>query len=268
MKKEDISRCIKLSEEVMIRHFEGDSEFAISLLHKNCIWIGSCASEFYQGKETITKVLRSCSGTLPEIKLTSFEYMCASHDTHECVITGRHVGQTVKESGEIYRDMQRVTFVWKKIEGEFQILHMHVSNPMNNLKEDEIFPHNLGTYTKEYFNMMVISDIKKIGQITVKDQLNRHHIIKIKDITYCEAFDMNCIIHLENNDIFARTPLLEIESMICGKNENMFKRVHKSYLVNKYKVKSLERYTIALQEDVELPVSKERYSEIRQWLHE
>lgn len=268
MKKEDIKECIRLTEDVMIRHFQGDSEFAISLMHKNCIWIGSCASEFYQGKEEIVKVLRAFAGTLPTITLTSQEYMCASHDTHECVITGRHIGQTTRYSGEIYRDMQRITFVWKKTREGLQIMHIHVSNPMNNLKDDEIFPHQIGTYTKEYFNLLVSNDIKKTGKITVKDQLNRHHVIKIGDISYIEAFDMKCIIHLEDNDIFARIPLLEIEALIKKKNNNLFKRIHKSYLINKYHVKSLERYTITLQRDVELPVSKERYGEIRDWLHE
>ncbi len=268
MKKEDIKQCIQLTEEVMQRHFQGDSEFAISLMNKNCIWIGSCASEFYQGKEAIEKVLRMYEGTLPLITLTSQEYMCVSHDTHECIITGRHIGQTTRNSGEIYRDMQRITFVWKKTREGLQIMHIHVSNPMTNLTDDEVFPHKIGTYTKEYFNLLVSSDIKKSGQITVKDQLNRHHVIKIKDISYCEAFDMQCIIHMENNDIFARVPLMEIEALIKDRNESLFKRTHKSYLINKYWVKSLERYAITLQGDVVLPVSKERYNEIREWLHE
>ena len=268
MKKDDINTCIKLTQEVMVRHFQGDDDFVIGLLHNNCIWIGSCADEYYHGKDDIAKVLKQEAEELPTIELTAFEYLCASHDRNECIITGRHIGQTTKASGEMYRDMQRVTFVWKKVKDQLIISHIHVSNPMNNLREGEIFPHSIGSFTKEYFNMLVSSDIKRKGQITVKDHLNRHHVIKISNIVYCEAFDMTCIIHLETNDIFARIPLLEIEAMIHEKNENLFKRSHKSYLINKFQVTSLERYEVTLQGGTKLPVSKERYSEIRAWLHE
>lgn len=268
MKKEDITKCIQLTQEAMVRHFHGDDDFVIGYLHNNCIWIGSCAEEYYQGKKDISRVLKKEAEELPEIELTAFEYLCASHDTHECVVTGRHIGQTTKLSGQIYRDMQRITFVWKKTREKLVIMHIHVSNPMNNLQEGEIFPHKIGTYTKEYFNMLVSNDIKRTGQITVKDQLNRHHVIKVKDIVYCEAFDMKCIIHLGSSDIFARIPLMDVEALITEKNAKLFKRIHKSYLINKYQVKSLERYAITLQGDIVLPVSKERYNEIREWLHE
>lgn len=267
MEKESIKRCIDLTQEVMIRHFHGDDDFVINMLHKNCIWIGSCANEFYQGKDKIAEVLKQETLNLPLVELSAMEYMCASHDNHDCIVTGRHMGQTSFESGEIYRDMQRVTFVWKKIGDEFFIMHMHVSNPMNNVQNGEIFPHEIGRYTKEYFNMLVINDVKKMGTITIKDQRNRFHIVKVKDIVYCEAFNMNCIIHLRKNDIFGRVTLLELENMLEEKNAGMFKRVHKSYLVNKYFVESLERYEITVRGDVRIPVSKERYCDIREWLH-
>lgn len=266
MKKEDIHHCIELTKELMIRHYKKDDDFAISYLHRSCIWIGSCAEEFYQGKEEIASVLKKEANELPDIELTAFDYVCASHDTHSCVITGRHTGQTTRSSGEIYRDMQRITFVWKKQKDELLIMHIHVSNPMNNLQEGEIFPHKIGKFTKGYFEMLVNRDIKKNGTITVKDRKNRYHVIKIHDIIYCEAFDMNCIIHLSKNDVFGRLTLLDFEQMLSEKNRNMFKRVHKSYLVNRYHALSLSRYELTLQNDISVPVSQERYNEVRDWL--
>lgn len=268
MDKESINQCLALSQEVMIRHFRGDSEFAIELMHKNCIWIGSCASEFYQGKKDIAEVLRKIEGTLPPVELYAFEYMCVSHDVHDCTITGRHLGQTRLDAGEIYRDMQRVTFVWKKIKDKFFIMHIHVSNPMNNVQEDENFPHRVGKYTKEYLNMLVSKVVEKNGFITVKDQQSRFHIIPINDILYFEAFNMNCIIHLKNEDVLGRITLLDVEKMISERNEKMFKRVHKSYLVNKYYAQSLKRYELTVSGGIKLPVSQARYNEVREWLHQ
>lgn len=267
MEKESIRKCIDMTQEVMVRHFHGDDDFVIGFLHDHCIWIGSCADEFYQGKERIAKVLKKEAEDLPDIELTAQEYMCATHDTHQCVITGRHIGQTSSDSGKLFRDMQRVTFVWKKEKGVFFIMHIHVSNPMNNLQKGENFPNGLSKYTKEYFNSLVLNDVKKTGSITVKDQQNRYQRIKISDIVYCEAFNMNCIIHLTGNDVFGRVTLLELENMVKGKNNMMFRRVHKSYLVNKYQVLSLERYEMTLRGGGRISVSKDRYNEVRDWLH-
>ena len=268
MKKQLISTCIELTKEVMIRHYQKDDDFVIKYLHKNCIWIGSCAEEFYQGNDIIACVLKKEAHQLPDIELTSFDYICTSHDTHECVITGRHIGLTTNSSGEIYRDMQRVTFVWKKIKEELSIMHIHVSNPINNLQEGEIFPHKIGKFTKGYIEMLVNQDIKKNGTITIKDHTNQYHIVKINEIVYCEAFDMNCIIHLMKNNIFARITLLDLEQKLNDKNSDMFKRVHKSYLVNRYYALSLSRYELILQSEAKVPVSQERYNAVRDWLNQ
>ncbi|MXQ73181.1 regulator [Clostridiaceae bacterium DONG20-135] len=269
MDKKSIEQCLALSKEVMIRHFHGDNEFAVSHMHKNCIWIGSCASEFYQGKDTIAAVLRQEAADLPQVELSAFEYMCVSQDVHDCTVTGRHVGRTRLDSGELYRDMQRVTFVWKKEKDEYRIMHIHVSNPMNNLKEGEVFPHRMGKYAKEYLNMLVSREVEKNGTITVKDQQNRFHIIQISDILYFEAFNMNCILHLKNDDdVFGRITLLEVEKQIQKKNADMFKRVHKSYLVNKYHTAALKRYEITMSNQEQIPVSQKRYNEVRKWLHQ
>lgn len=268
MKKEEISHCIELTKEIMVHHYHKDDDLAIDHLHKNCIWIGSCAEEYYEGKKVIGDVLKQESKELPDIELTAFAYVCVSHDTHECVITGRHTGQTTSASGEIYRDMQRITFVWKKIKDKLLIMHIHVSNPMNNLQDGEIFLHQIGRYTKGYLEVLVNRDIKKNGSITIKDQKNRYHIINITDILYCEAFDMNCMIHLAKNDVFGRITLLDFEQKLNEKNKDMFKRVHKSYLVNRYHTMSLSRYELILKNEIRIPVSQERYNDVRDWLNQ
>ena len=79
---------------------------------------------------------------------------------------------------------------------------------------------------------------------------------------------MNCIIHLAKNDVFGRITLLDFEQMLNEKNKDMFKRVHKSYLVNRYHTKSLARYELMLEHEIRVPVSQERYNNVRDWLNQ
>ncbi|QSI25382.1 regulator [Erysipelotrichaceae bacterium 66202529] len=265
MKKEQINSCIELTKEIMNRHYQGNLAFVAEQLHKNCMWIGSNADEFYQGKDSIIAVLKRDAEKLPHIQLTSQEYMCASHDTHECIIMGRYIGVTSAASGEIYRDMQRVTFVWKEEKGKLSVIHMHVSNPLNNVVKGEAFPNQLASYTKEYLDMLVNREVEKKGTITVKDQQNRYHVVQVSDILYCEAFNMNSILHMKN-DIFARITLVELEEQLKEKGNGMFCRIHKSYLVNRYHVLSLKRYELTIRGNHHVPVSKQHYNEIREWV--
>ena len=268
MKKELIDRCMELTREMMEHYFHGDIGFVSDHLHRNCLWIGARADEFYQGKSNILNILRQDQPNLPDIHLTSQHYLCAVHDTHTCTIAGSYIGITSPDSGEIFRQMQRVSFVWKDKKEQLSIIHMHVSNPLNILEEGENFPHAVGRYTKDYLDMLISRDVEKNDSITVKDQKNIHHVINISKIIYCESFDRNTIIHTEHGDIFGRIQLQEIQQQLIKMNPVMFKRVHKSFLINKYYATSIQRYEIKLHEGYRISVSQERYTEIYDWLME
>ncbi|MFR7591077.1 MAG: LytTR family transcriptional regulator DNA-binding domain-containing protein [Longibaculum sp.] len=268
MKKELIDKCMQLTSETMERYFHGDVKFVADHLHRNCLWIGARADELYQGKTEIMSVLNKDQPHLPDISLTAQHYFCAVHDTHSCTIAGSYIGVTNPDTGEIFRQMQRLTFVWKEERGELLIIHMHVSNPLDILEEGENFPHAVGRYTKEYLDMLISRHVEKNDVITVKDQKNIHHVINISSILYCESFDRNTIIHTENGDVFGRIQLQEIEQILVSMNPVMFKRVHKSFLINKYYTNSIRRYEVKLRGGCRVPLSQERYIDIYEWLME
>lgn len=268
MKKELVDKCMQLTSETMERYFHGDVRFVAEHLNRNCIWIGARTDEFYQGKSEILNVLNQDQPNLPDIQLTSQHYFCAVHDTHTCTIAGSYIGVTSPDTGEIFRQMQRVSFIWKQEKEQLFIIHMHVSNPLNILEEGENFPHAVGRYTKDYLDMLISRDVEKNDVIRVKDQKNIHHIINISNIIYCESFDRNTIIHTENGDIFGRIQLQEIEQILIKMNPVMFKRVHKSFLINKYYTISIQRYEVKMHGGYRIALSQERYTDIYDWLME
>lgn len=109
--------------------------------------------------------------------------------------------------------------------------------------------------------------LRKMGLLPLR--IRRTDTISSISMTSCtdEAFDMNCIIHLAKNDVFGRITLLDFEQKLTEKNKDMFKRVHKSYLVNRYHTKSLARYELMLEHEIRVPVSQERYNDVRDWLN-
>ena len=71
-----------------------------------------------------------------------------------CTVAGRYLTTTDDEVGYFLQVMQRCTFVWELVDGVPKIKHIHVSNPMGELRlaDGELFPDALGQMSKQYWN--------------------------------------------------------------------------------------------------------------------
>lgn len=88
-----------------------------------------------------------------------------------------------------------------------------------------------------------------------------YHIINVSDITFLEASNSYCIIHMINSDQHVLTKTLKEFNNILS--DNQFIRIHKSYLVNKDYIHSYNRnngITVVLNNGRELNVSRRRQS--------
>lgn len=266
MIKAKIDECIRLTDEIMTEHYRGKHEKFVKHLHKNCLWIGSNASEYYQGKDMITYVISKDQKEMPNITLSSKSFECIAHERNSCAIVGRYIGIVDGDEEEIFRDMQRVTFLWREDRGKLFIIHMHVSNPLTLVQGDEVFPHQVSTHTKEYVEMLKQEEIEKSGVINVKDERNVHQRIALSNITYIEGFDTNTIIHMLDRDILAKAMLADIERQIMSIGSNIIVRVHRSHMVNKYFVNSIKRYELEVAKKYMVPISRNKYEEMKEAL--
>lgn len=266
MIKAKIDSCIKLTERILTDHYRKQHELFTKHLHKNCLWIGSNANEYYHGKEMITFILSQDQEEMPNITLSSKEFECITHERNTCVIVGRYIGIIDNNENEIFRDMQRVTFVWKEENDKLLICHMHVSNPLTLVKNDEVFPHQLSAHTKEYIDMLKEKEIDRSGCLVIKDEYNTIQKIFISEITYIEGFDANTIIHTIYGDILAKSLLADIERQIVSQGSNLIIRVHRSHMVNKFFVNYIKRYELGVAKKYKVPVSKQKYLRLKEEL--
>lgn len=273
MKKEYVNKCLTITKKILIAMYQGNTELATEHIHEKCLWIGPLENQFCNGKKKIMSTIIEPNKKKSSSRLQSQEFLCVSKDRHQCIITGRYIAMTDVETDEIFRSMQRATVVWKLIKGKLCIMHVHISIPKveeNGEKDDndENFPHPLGRQTKEYLNTLLRKEVEKKGCITVKDYKNIHHIIQVNDIICCESFDTNTIIHTVNGDVFGKIMLVTLEKILVSTDDNMFIRVHKSFIVNKHYVKTIQRFKLNVANKYQVSVSKERYLEIKDKLFE
>lgn len=266
MLKKRIEECIRLTDRIMVDYYRGSNELLYEQLGNDCLWIGSCASEYYMGKQEIISVLEHQRGNLPMITLVSKEYHCVMQDRNSCTIAGRYIGATDEDSGEIFSDMQRITFCWKEKEEALQLMHIHVSNPMTILEADEVFPHEVGRYTKQYMDVLIRKETDRLGAVSVKDRDNVRHKLRLSSIIYLEAFNIHTLIHTTAGDIYAKVLLSELEVLLNKEESALFVRVHKSFCVSRYYIEKIQRYEMQLYGGHIIPISRSRYQQIRKQL--
>ena len=266
MLKKKIEECIFLTDKIMTDHYRGNDDLLKSHIGENCLWIGSCDSEYYSGKAKVIEVLEEWLGDLPLITLFSKSFECITQDRYSCTIVGRYVGATDESSGEIFSDKQRVTFCWKEVKDELLIEHIHVSNPMKNIPAEEVFLHDVGKYTKQYMTMLIEKEIKSMGSICVRDNENVNHKILIGEIIYLEAFNKETLIHTTHGDICARLQMVMVEKIINDEQPELVVRVHKSFCASRYYIESICRYELKLYGGHKVPVSRSGYLQIKEQL--
>ena len=81
------------------------------------------------------------------------------------------------------------------------------------------------------------------------------------EATYLEVFNHTLVVHLKGGrEERANVSLSKAAGLLPG---DRFIQCHRSYLVNLAEVRSLVRYELTLSDGVKVPVSKQRYQEVR-----
>lgn len=61
---------------------------------------------------------------------------------------------------------QRVSFIFKAIDGELKVIHMHLSNPYMEMSKDEYFPNKIGAQSYKYMQRLLHEKTEVIDMIT------------------------------------------------------------------------------------------------------
>ena len=112
---------------------------------------------------------------------------------------------------------------------------------------------------------------KVLERIDSTDESSKFMIIKTPkksmklnydEIYYLEMFSPNIVIHTIKEEIALRKKISEIEKEL---KSSSFIRCHRSYIVNLKYVKSISKKTIILENEVNIPLSRNKYKEVNDY---
>lgn len=161
-------KVIELTSFILHKHYcENDVEAMIMLFDDSISWVGAGESEFASGREEVIGIFRRFKGLIPKCNLSDENYVVivASPDIYIC--TGRFWITTDPSTDMYLRVHQRITMVYRWVNGQPRCCHIHNSNPYTEMTETEIgFPTKISKYSYQYLQECIEEQRKKIDAQT------------------------------------------------------------------------------------------------------
>lgn len=245
MNNKEIAAVIDKTQNITEDFYLGNPEKLISCIDENIVFIGENDEDFCMGKNKAVEKINRILSENKNCRLKNQKFACTLQSKNTLVVTGKYTVVFNNEE-KIYAKNHRVSYIWLMGNCGGSLVHMHVSNPpaLNGFSE-RIIPEINGT--------------KPNNKIVLKDTDGNRHFISEDEIIYVEADNMNSSVCCTNEKFAVRLTLKEMSAMLT----QSFVRLHKSYTVNKSFVTGISRYFVQLTNGEAVPVSKEKYIELR-----
>lgn len=149
---------VSLTAECLTRYWKRDSTFIFSHCAPKIVWISARQDEYLLTLDEVRENLETNCAAIPLCHLQHAEFQVAASCSELYVITGKYLVTTDPEEKFFLSAQQRCTFVWEKNSSGLQISHIHISNPIGELKiaEDEAFPDTMGKMASHYMKEEIL----------------------------------------------------------------------------------------------------------------
>lgn len=157
---------ITLTRFMMHKHYcENDVEAVIAQMTDDIVWLGAGENEFAIGDDVIS-IFRQFGGLVPKCNLSDDEYHVVQIGRESYLCSGRVWIATDPSTKISLKVHQRVTLVFRLIEGRLRCCHIHISNPYEDMCGDMGFPIKMARHTYEYLQEQVRAQKKQIAAQT------------------------------------------------------------------------------------------------------
>ncbi len=251
------ARIIQLTMEVVHSFYQRQPDTATVPMTDDFMWIGANDFQWCENLADFNRITENEYGKSPVI-LSDEEFHLLFHERNVWVVYGRYIVSSAAKNGSAIDSYVRGTYVWRKINGRVQLVHAHSSNA--GAVEEQIAGESPIVDYLKHMNPLN----PYIDKISFRDRDGGHRYLFPGEILYIKAEGQRSRVFLKHGEFQATGILASHEEKLPA----YFKRVQKSYVVNTYYIESIYRYKAILTDGREVPVGKDWYMELKQWMRE
>lgn len=251
---------IKKTSQVIHLFYNRNIEPIAEMLYKDFVWIGAYEFQYLQGKKEFLNSIKSESQEKP-VHLSQEEFQLLAHEKNIWTVYGRFIATVILEDNTILLAKIRNTFVWKQEKDELILMHIHGSHARDVPLEftGDQLPSIIADSSWFDYVKGVDQLVGPPKKLIFRDQHGTYRFVLPSEIVYVKAEHKQCTIFTGNDSFVSRISLKEL-----GNKSPLLLQIHRSYLVNNQCVKSIQRYQMKLTGGLTLPISKERYMNVKE----
>lgn len=245
------------TQYIIEQYYSHNLEPLLSAITDDCVWL-SVGNLLISGKQAIKSCYKN-GFIMPHFVLENPDFRLIETGTEEqLLVLGQFFLHPVEDAKSICAVDQRISFCFRREGEEFHIYHMHVSNGWSELMEDEVYPVHMGARTYQYVQKLLKEKgCTRSPKLVIKSD-NISEFVDTSLLVYVEAMDKSTILHTAGERREIKVPFKEVLEMLPP----VFFRLHRSYAINCAYVEKIERYTLTLVTQEQLPIPKMRYRQI------
>lgn len=262
------SEIVAKSVSVLRSYYQNDIQPFIDAMHPDIYWYGPCEGQIIHTKETLEKAfMQEQNGLTFELYDLKSELLWKDKDSCEVVIT--FLVDTYYPDQKVIRCDQRVLLSWRQVwqkdaEGrKYQVPMIRtcfIANAIPMDLRDTIYPvHFTETPLAEKFSVN-----PSIKHVTFKGKDSSLLYLAENEIVFVRSIGHYTQIHCLHDNFESSEGITAIHN----KYPELFVRVHKSYLLNPWLVKSMKRFEAAMVDGSRVPISTRKYMEIKKNISE
>lgn len=142
-------KCMNVDEKQEVEHFastilhkyfcDGDIDFLISTFTPDIVWLGAGKEQKAEGAQAVSNCFLAARNELMACRMWDEEYVVVRQAPGIYLCESRSWLESV-EPGMLLRIQQRITFLFRRENGELKTAHIHNSVPFSAIKSQEMFP--------------------------------------------------------------------------------------------------------------------------------
>ena len=163
-----VQAVIDLTHLMVQKHYcENDPEAIIAQMDEDFLWFDAAEQEYLVGKAAVAEIFRKFVGQVPRCNVSDEEYhaICIAPDAYVC--TGRMWIATDPSTQISLRVHQRITTVFRWVDGQPRCCHIHISNPYAEMSQEDVgFPTKMAQQSYQYLQEQIEAQKRQIAAQT------------------------------------------------------------------------------------------------------
>lgn len=163
-----VQEAMALTSQIVHRYYcDNNIEFVMAQIEDDFLWLGTGEQEWGAGGDTVRSIFRQFSGQVPKCTVRDEEYKALEIAENAYLCTGRMWIETDASTQISLRVHQRITTVFRLVEGRLRCCHLHISNPYGEMVDEDVgFPTRLAEESYRYLQEQVEAQKQRLADQT------------------------------------------------------------------------------------------------------